>query len=243
MTRLFTTVWTYLRQRNLREIALLLLVSLMLLAFAKLASEVVEGDTAAFDTAVLDALKDPAGQRPRIGPAWVEAAIRDLTSLGSVTVVSLVATAVLGFLLATRKSGTALLVLVAVTGGGLLNALLKSYFQRERPGILAHGVDVSTSSFPSGHAMLAATIYLTLGALLATVQTSPRVRTYCVSVAVTLTLLVGLSRVYLGVHWPTDVLAGWCVGSAWAILCLVVATRLGRNGSAAGYGMHSRLNP
>jgi undecaprenyl-diphosphatase len=235
MTGYFATLWAYLRLRNLREIALLLLTSLMLLAFAKLASEVVEGDTATFDSAVLHALEDPHGQQQRIGPVWMEAAIRDMTSLGSVTVVGLVTAAVLGFLVATRRFRTALLVLVSVAGGSVLNVLLKSYFQRERPEILAHGVDVSTTSFPSGHAMLAATVYLTLGGLLATVQKEPLVRTYCVSIAVVLTLLVGLSRVYLGVHWPTDVLAGWCVGAAWAILCLVVAAQLERNGLKKGY--------
>ena len=97
-------------------------------------------------------------------------------------------------------------------------------------------VQVDTAGFPSGHAALAAATYLTLGALLARVQPDRRAKGYLLSVAMLLTLLVGASRVYLGVHWPSDVLAGWCVGSAWAMLCWLVASWISR----VEMGKHSR---
>lgn len=88
----------------------------------------------------------------------------------------------------------------------------------------------ATWSFPSGHATMSAVTYLTLGALLARMQPHPALKAYLLSIAVSLTLLVGMSRVYLGVHWPTDVLAGWCLGSAWALGWWLVAVRLQRRG-------------
>jgi undecaprenyl-diphosphatase len=112
----------------------------------------------------------------------------------------------------------------------LLSALLKDAFGRARPDLVPHGVEVHTLSFPSGHAMLAAATYLTLGALLARVQPHPRVKTYVLTVAAVLTVLIGVSRVHLGVHWPSDVLAGWCVGAAWALLCWMAAVWLQRRG-------------
>ena len=184
MPPISSNLWTYLRQRSLRELAFLLLTSLMLLVFAKLVSVVVEGDTGAFDTAVPRALADPENPIIRTGPAWLESAVRDLTSLGSFTVLPLVVAAVLGFLVATRKLRTALPVLISVTGGGLLSMALKSYFQRERPA------SSRTASMCRAPVFQAATPYSlprwtwTLGALLATVQSRALVRTYCISVAV-----------------------------------------------------------
>ncbi|HEX8365674.1 MAG TPA: phosphatase PAP2 family protein [Allosphingosinicella sp.] len=107
---------------------------------------------------------------------------------------------------------------------------LKALFMRPRPDVVAHLVDVTSTSFPSGHATNSAVVYLTLGALLARTQTSRRVRAYlmAVAIALTLTLTVGFSRVYLGVHWPTDVVAGWCVGAAWATSCGLLARFLQR---------------
>jgi undecaprenyl-diphosphatase len=131
--------------------------------------------------------------------------------------------AALGFLLIVRKRAAALLVLASVGGGTALSFAMKAAFDRPRPDLVEHGVEVATASFPSAHAMLAAVTYLTLGALLARVQPKRSVKAYLLGVAVVLTLLIGLSRVYLGVHWPTDVLAGWCVGAAWATACWLVA--------------------
>jgi undecaprenyl-diphosphatase len=134
--------------------------------------------------------------------------------------------AVLGYLVIGGKRAAALLVLVSVAGGVALSSALKIGFDRPRPDLVAHLVDVHTLSFPSGHAMVSAVAYLTLGALLAQTQVRKGLKAYVITVAVVLTLLIGVSRVYLGVHWPTDVVAGWCAGAAWAIGCWVIAAWL-----------------
>ena len=120
----------------------------------------------------------------------------------------------------TRKSHAALTVLVAVSSGVLLSQTMKWAYARPRPELVPHGAEVYTASFPSGHSMMSAIVYLTLGALLARTQSDQGVKVYILSVAVILTVLVGTSRVYLGVHWPTDVLAGWALGGVWALVVL-----------------------
>ena len=200
-------------------------------AFAELADEMEDGESHAFDKAILLALRNPSNLEDPIGPRWLELVARDITSLGGTAVLTLVTLATLGFLLMTRKRGAALLVAVSVAGGTLLSSLLKSGFDRPRPDLVSHAVEVSSASFPSGHAMLATVTYLTLGALLVQVQERRHVQIYLLSWGLLLSLLVGASRVYLGVHWPTDVLAGWCVGAAWALLCAAIALILQRRGS------------
>ena len=200
-------------------------------AFVALVEDVVEGETREFDETVLLSLRSPDDPADPVGPAWLEAMFRDITSLGSTTVVTLITLAVLGYLIMSRKHAAALLVLVAVAGGAALSTGLKLGFERPRPDLVAHLVDVHSLSFPSGHAMVSAVTYLTLGALLAQVEGRRRLKAYILAVAVMLALLVGLSRVYLGVHWPTDVIAGWCAGAAWATACWVAAAWLQARGS------------
>jgi undecaprenyl-diphosphatase len=216
--------------REFGILALVLVATAVLLAFFHLADEVTEGDTHTFDSTVLLSLRNPADRADPIGPAWLELAARDLTSLGGYPVVILTTVCAIGFLLITGKRHAALLVFVSTGGGMLLSSELKGLFERPRPDLVPHAVQVYTMSFPSGHAMLSAATYLTLGALLARVQPRPWVRLYLLAVAVALTLLIGASRVYLGVHWPTDVLAGWSAGAAWAMLCWTVALWLQRRG-------------
>jgi undecaprenyl-diphosphatase len=198
----------------------------LLLAFGLIADEVVEGGSLAFDRKVILAFRNATDPSVPIGPPWLQEAARDITALGSTTVLGIVLFAVAGYLFLTGKHAPAWMVLVSVLGGAALNSLLKLGFDRPRPDMFAPAVRVFTASFPSGHAALSAITYLTLGVLLARLHPSGPVRIYVMSLAVALTVLVGLSRIYLGVHYPTDVLAGWCVGSAWALGCWAIMTRL-----------------
>jgi undecaprenyl-diphosphatase len=190
-----------------------------LLVFATLANEVGSDGTRAFDERLLLALRTPGNLADPIGPEWLEEMVRDFTALGSTGVLALMVLAVAGFLAMTRKGHAALAVLVAVVSGVALSQTTKWAYARPRPELVPHGAEVFTASFPSGHAMMSAVVYLTLGALLARTQSNPAVKAYILAVAVALTVLVGASRVYLGVHWPTDVLAGWALGGVWALAC------------------------
>lgn len=193
-------------------------VATLVLVFAKIAEEVMEGDTGGLDRKLLLMLRNPANLADPIGPRWLEEMMRDFTALGGIGVVGLILMGVCGFLALTGRRRTALLVVAAIGGGVLLSTLLKHGFARPRPDLVPHGSIVYTSSFPSGHSTMSAVVYLTLGALLARTQSSTLVKLFVMGSAALVTLLVGVSRVYLGVHWPTDVLAGWVLGSAWAVL-------------------------
>ena len=219
-----------LARQEIVALAVILIVAGGAWSFVSLAEEVGEGETERFDRSVVLALRNPADLSDPIGPLWLESVIRDITALGSNFVLAFITLSVIGFLLLMRQRGAALLVFVSVVGGALLGDLLKLIFERPRPDLVPHGAPVYTASFPSGHAMGAAVTYLTLGALLARIQVRRAVKGYFLTISVMLTLLVGLSRIYLGVHWPTDVLAGWSVGSAWAMLVWLVALWLQRRG-------------
>jgi undecaprenyl-diphosphatase len=200
------------------------------LAFGLLAETVLGGSTTALDRRILLLFRDPANPAHAIGPAWLAEAMRDLTSLGSTLVLGIILLSVLGYLLLAGKRRAMLLVLVSVLGGQVLSTLLKMGFERPRPDLVPNAPQVFTASFPSAHAMLSAVTYLTLGALLMRLETRRSLKAYFLALAVALTVLVGASRVYLGVHWPTDIVAGWCVGTAWATLCWTIALRLQRRG-------------
>jgi undecaprenyl-diphosphatase len=208
----------------------ILAAAFFLFAFGIIAQEVTEGKSSAFDRRVVLALRDSADPSVPIGPAWLQEAARDVTSLGSIIVLAMITLAAVGYLFLARKHVAAWLMLIAVFGGIALNDLLKASFARPRPDFATHAVRVFTASFPSGHAALSAITYLTLGALLARSQPSLTMGIYFISVAVFLTVLIGISRIYLGVHYPTDVLGGWCIGTAWAIACWTIAARLQARG-------------
>ncbi|WP_457585334.1 phosphatase PAP2 family protein [Ensifer canadensis] len=203
--------------------------------FLRLTSEVVEGETRAFDEAILRALRHPGDLSAPIGPGWLTHVVTDITSLGGTTVLTFVTIVTVGYLVLASRRATGMFVLVSVLGGWLLSTLLKIGIARPRPDIVPHLVDVHDLSFPSGHAMLSAVTYLTLGLLLSRVQSSRATRLYVIVVALVLTLMVGLSRIYLGVHYPTDVLGGWCAGATWATICWMISRRyLPRPGERTG---------
>lgn len=210
-------------------------------SFGELADEVFDGNTTSFDEAVLMAFRSDGDPDDPIGPHWVEEAGRDITALGSMGVLIILTLAVIGFLLLEHKYRIALLITVSVGGGILVSTLLKEFFERPRPDLVPHGMGVFTSSFPSGHSMMSAITYLTLAALLARLHTRRRVRSYLFITAALITLAVGVSRIYMGVHWPTDVLAGWTAGAIWAVLCWEVARWLQRRGAIEQKGVEPEV--
>jgi undecaprenyl-diphosphatase len=222
-----------LRRLALSEIGAVVAVgvaALGALAFMAIADEALEGDTHAFDRSILLALREPGDTDNPVGPVWVEEAMADITALGGYAVLTLLVAGVVIYLISIGKRGTALLVGGAVVSGAVLSALLKLGFDRPRPDLVAHLSHANSSSFPSGHAMLAAVTYLTLGVLLTRAHRQRRTKIIVMTFAIILTVLIGLSRIYLGVHWPTDVMAGWALGAAWAALWWLVALWLQRRG-------------
>ncbi len=203
-----------------------LVLAVVAFGLAKLASEVMEGDFYAFDRWLLEGLRRVDNRSVPLGPHWLGHAMIDITALGGVTVLAIVTALATGYLMARRRTAMGLFVAGAIVSGGAMSTLLKLIFARQRPDLVPHLIDVRSLSFPSGHAMNSAIVYLTLGALLARVEKRASVRVYLLSAAITLTLIIGFSRVYLGVHWPSDVIAGWCVGATWAVLSSLAARAL-----------------
>lgn len=218
---------------EVRLLAAIAIVSGLILGFFTLADEMGEGDLEAFDNFVLMLFRDPDNVDLVVGPIWAHEMVRDITALGSFSLLGLIVLGVCSYLLLIRLKSEALLIVVSVAGGTILSTVLKWTYSRPRPDLHVMSTQF-TSSFPSGHAMLSAVTFLTLGTLLAKIAPSWRIRLFFLGGAIFLTVIVGLSRVYMGVHFPSDVIAGWCVGAAWALLCNIVATILQRRGELRG---------
>jgi undecaprenyl-diphosphatase len=198
--------------------------------FAEIAGEVLEGDTQKFDDWAIKSLRRSDDPAMPIGPTWLHEVGRDATALGGVFVLTLMTFAVAGYLVIVRKFHAMWLVLGATFGGLVLSTILKNMFNRERPSVVPHLSIVHTSSFPSGHSMLSAVVYLTLGVMLSRLVPNRAAKIYFLVLAMLLSFIIGISRVYMGVHYPTDVLAGWTAGCVWATLCYVVARQLQKRG-------------
>ena len=222
--------WSGLKRGDAVLLASLLAVVLCVWAFVALADRVTAGHTQALDEQLMLRMRAGSPSEPR-GPSWLPGTMRDLTALGSAPVLTLFVLAVAGFLAARRQYHALGLLLVATVGGILLNEFLKATFARPRPAASFHLTEVRSMSFPSGHAMESATIYLTIAALLARLVRTRVLQLYFIAVASFLTFVVGLSRVYLGVHYPTDVLAGWTAGLGWSLLCWAAARYLQQRGT------------
>lgn len=199
-----------------KEIGLLLALLFIIggtWAFIEIADEIVEGEAQRIDEGILAVIS-------AYHPLWLTVIMRDVTALGSVAVLSITVLSVAGFLMLQRELFYMLLMLVASVCGGVLVTVLKMLYSRGRPDLPLHPLIAETSpGFPSGHAMMSAVVYLSLAVLLTRVIPSAGARMYVISVAAMLTVLIGLSRICLGVHYPSDVLAGWSIGLAWACLC------------------------
>lgn len=201
------------------------------LLFAFIAIAVQRGETQSIDRGILLAFRRPDGSLT--GSPAVQQAARDLTALGSSLILWVLTLLSAGFLALQRKGRLALLLLVSIASGAVSDYALKGLFQRARPELVPHLVFASGASFPSGHSMMSALTYLTLGALFAHTERRTVLKIYVLAAAIFLTAMVGLTRIYLGVHWPSDVLAGWSAGVVWAVLSWLAAKRLQRERSKA----------
>lgn len=184
--------------------------------------ELTDGDTFRLDSVILLALRDPRDLARPIGPAWLEQSAIDVSALGGFTLLWLLGGAALALMAYTRRRAEAAWLAASLVGASLLNTALKIYLHRPRPQVVPHLAAVANASFPSGHAMISAAIYLTIGAMLAETQRQVAARSFLMMFAGLLVLMIGCSRVYLGVHWPSDVLAGWCFGGVWAVAVFAV---------------------
>jgi undecaprenyl-diphosphatase len=196
--------------------------------FIALASEVMEKETRRFDEAVLLAMRRPGDTADPVGPPWLGEVARDITALGGFTLLTGVTLIATGVALFSGKRRLAVAGVISVVSGSFLVSLLKQGYNRPRPDLVEHATLVSNPSFPSGHSTMAALVWLTLGIVIARTQPRHRMRGFVVAISFVITLLVGISRVYLGVHWPTDVLAGWTLGGAWAAFFWLVAMKVDR---------------
>ncbi|MBN9034187.1 phosphatase PAP2 family protein (plasmid) [Agrobacterium tumefaciens] len=221
----YRRVWARLKRFEPASLGLFGILAGGAFLFQYLVGEVLEGEPLKFDAGILLAFRQQDDPAIPIGPSWLLHAADDITSLGGVTVLSMLTILVTLYFVVARKRGLALYIALCIGGGWLVSTLLKIAIGRPRPDIVPHLVKVSDLSFPSGHAMLSAITYLTLGALLAKGRHRSE-RVYVMGCAILLTVTIGISRVYLGVHYPSDVIGGWCAGTIWALFCWLVANRL-----------------
>ena len=219
------------RPRDREELRILVgAVALLAMVWiiAVLAGKVLSGETRQFDEWVLSSLRRAEDPRQLRGPHWLTLLAQDITALGGPTVLGLTVLAVTGYLFLHGLYRNGLFVFLASTGGWVLNSILKQLFSRTRPDVVPHLREVVSSSFPSGHALTSAAVFLTLGALLMRIANGRLAKYYCMAIAMFVTFLVGMSRIFLGVHYPTDVVAGWLIGMSWALLCWMVERVLER---------------
>lgn len=215
--------------KRLKEMQILsgMLVFIVLVwGFAIIAHLVFSGQSESFDTSVMMAMRVQGNISQPVGPEWLEGVARDFTALGGNAILASFTLLVLIYALIIKKPHVALVIILSALGALLLSLLMKAGFNRPRPELISHGATVYTASFPSQHAMLSASIYLTLGTLLARLQKRRLLKVYVMLAACLFTFVVGVSRVYLGVHWPTDVFAGWIAGILWAMICWFIAKKI-----------------
>ena len=203
-------------------VVLLAIVALGVFVFIQIADEMAEGELRKFDESLLLSMRIAGDPSQTWGPAWLQETAVEITSIGGYPLIMLTFAAVAGFFIVTRRYGAAAYAVLSVGSGALLSQMLKQYYGRPRPDLIDQLDTVHTLSFPSGHALVTTVAYLTLASLVTGFLTDRRARVYVISVAVFVAVIVGVSRVYLGVHWPSDVAAGWALGAAWASLSWLI---------------------
>lgn len=219
----------------------LFVVALGVMTFIEVADDMTEADGQAFDQAVLSWMQPVAGD-PR-GPWWLEEAAADLTSLGGISVLGLFSLIAFAFLLIQRKRLSALLLVLGLAGGVALSEGLKGLFERQRPPAAYQAVETLNASFPSGHTLLATVFYLSLGVMLTRAFPRAHLKAFVLGAAMTVALLIGMTRAYLGAHWASDVFAGWCAGAAWAMALWLIAYAIGRRQAVRSAGLHDDVLP
>lgn len=220
----FITRFLRVARAEVAAVIALLIIALGVFVFVRLADNLPQIDGEGFDWLVLGAVRPIAGD-PSMpwGPWWLHEAAMDISSLGGISVLGLFALIALGFLLMSAKRLSALLLVVGLAGGVFLSEGLKAVFDRARPPQAYQVVDTLNASFPSGHALLSTVFYLSVGVMMTRAFPRRRFKAYAIGVGIVIALLIGLTRIYLGAHWASDVFGGWSVGAAWAMLLWLVA--------------------
>ena len=226
--RLIARVYRWVIKNELVTVGLLFVIATGTWGFVSIADEVLEGDSRDIDERILLSMRTAGDPANPIGPSWFEEAARDVTALGSVAALMIFSVAMAGYMYFAKQPWIALFVVVAVLSGTAVSSVMKSGFNRPRPDLVPHETRIYTKSFPSGHSSMSSLVYLTLGAVMSRAENRRRAKVFLMAVAVFLLLIVGISRVYLGVHWPTDVLAGWAFGVSWAAAAWLVFRLLER---------------
>lgn len=200
-------------------IACWIALAFLLWLFYAMTGWIAAGSIAAIDEKILLAFRLPGNNATPIGPAWLPETVRDISALGSVSVLWLAVffSTVLLFLSGHRKKSV-YVFLTAVAATALSN-ILKFIYTRPRPDIVPPAAETFTTSFPSAHAMMSAAVYLTIGLVFSRLHQAKAVKTFIMLFAAGLTLMIGLTRVYMGVHWPSDVIAGWLCGGIFLLSC------------------------
>ncbi|TWU03183.1 phosphatase PAP2 family protein [Neorhodopirellula pilleata] len=209
-------IYRWIVSHELATIILLAVIGAGTWGFVSIADEVFEGDTHRLDESILLSMRTPGDTSDPIGPNWFEEAGRDVTALGSVAALTLFTASFGGYLFVKKQPWVAVFVVVSIAAGTGVSTALKSGFDRPRPDLVPHETQIYTKSFPSGHSAMSSLVYLTLGAVMARAERDRRTKAFLMMVPIFLAILIGVSRVYMGVHWPTDVLAGWLFGITWA---------------------------
>ncbi|MET0295494.1 MAG: phosphatase PAP2 family protein [Phenylobacterium sp.] len=215
-------IWRILHRLEFQTLLLLTFAGGALWAFLNVAGEVKEGDTAQIDRYLILLLRSPGHPADPVGPRWFEEVMRDVTALGGFTFLTLFVVIAVAALAFYRKRRQAIVLGVSIVLATVANDAIKLIYDRPRPDLVPHASYVYTHSFPSGHSMLSAATFLTTAAILSSFQSRRRAKAFIFAIAVLLTVGVGISRVYLGVHWPSDVLGGWTLGALWALVARIV---------------------